>query len=106
MNETQARKVICEIGKLLYDRNYVVAFDGNVSIRLDENTVLSRILTVVSSRLKLRWEFEGDFLVRLDSFIENYDQKPVFLETQVKLTFFGSLVLKTEKPLSFYFALI
>lgn len=41
MEESAARKQIVEIGKLLYDRNYVVAFDGNVSIRLDENRVLA-----------------------------------------------------------------
>jgi L-fuculose-phosphate aldolase len=41
MDESNARKLIVEIGKLLYDRCYVVASDGNVSIRLDENTVLA-----------------------------------------------------------------
>lgn len=41
MEESAARKQIVEVGKLLYDRNYVVAFDGNVSIRLDENRVLA-----------------------------------------------------------------
>jgi L-fuculose-phosphate aldolase len=41
MNEQAARKLICEVGKLLYERSYVVASDGNVSIRLDENTVLA-----------------------------------------------------------------
>src|SRR5687768_7438776 len=41
MEEALARQQIVEIGKLLYDRNYVVAFDGNVSIRLDENRVLA-----------------------------------------------------------------
>jgi L-fuculose-phosphate aldolase len=41
MNEQDARKLICEIGKLLYERSYVVASDGNVSIRLDDNTVLA-----------------------------------------------------------------
>jgi len=41
MDESNARKLICEVGKLLYDRGHVVAFDGNVSIRLDENTVLA-----------------------------------------------------------------
>ncbi len=41
MEESAARKQIVEIGKLLYDRNYVVAFDGNVSVRLDENRVLA-----------------------------------------------------------------
>jgi len=41
MEESQARKLICEIGELLYERSYVVSSDGNVSIRLDENTVLA-----------------------------------------------------------------
>src|SRR6185295_5471597 len=41
MDESSARKLIVEVGKLLYERSYVVAFDGNVSIRLDENTVLA-----------------------------------------------------------------
>lgn len=41
MDELTARKLIVEVGKLLYERSYVVAFDGNVSIRLDENTVLA-----------------------------------------------------------------
>jgi L-fuculose-phosphate aldolase len=41
MDESQARSLIVEVGKLLYERSHVVAFDGNVSIRLDENTVLA-----------------------------------------------------------------
>ena len=41
MDELSARKLIIEIGKLLYERSYVVSSDGNVSIRLDENTVLA-----------------------------------------------------------------
>ncbi len=41
MEELQARKLICEIGKLLYDRSYVVASDGNVSIRLDDGRILA-----------------------------------------------------------------
>lgn len=41
MEESQARKTIIEIGKLMYDRSYVVSNDGNVSIRLDENRVMA-----------------------------------------------------------------
>lgn len=41
MDESQARKLIIEVGKLLYERNYVVSSDGNVSIRLDENRVIA-----------------------------------------------------------------
>jgi ribulose-5-phosphate 4-epimerase/fuculose-1-phosphate aldolase len=39
MEESQARKLIIEVGKLLYERSYVVSSDGNVSIRLDENRI-------------------------------------------------------------------
>src|SRR4051812_29018088 len=41
MDESSARKLIIEVGRLLYERSYVVASDGNVSIRLDENRVLA-----------------------------------------------------------------
>ena len=41
MDEQSARKLIIEIGMLLYERSYVVASDGNVSIRLDEDRVLA-----------------------------------------------------------------
>src|ERR1043165_3504005 len=41
MEESNARKLIVEIGKLLYERSYVVSSDGNVSVRLNENTVLA-----------------------------------------------------------------
>jgi L-fuculose-phosphate aldolase len=41
MDESSARKLIVEIGKLLYERSYVVSSDGNVSVRLDENTILA-----------------------------------------------------------------
>jgi L-fuculose-phosphate aldolase len=41
MDESSARKLICEIGKLMYERSYVVSSDGNISVRLDENRVLA-----------------------------------------------------------------
>lgn len=41
MNEKAARKLICEIGKLLYERGYVVSSDGNLSIKLDNETILA-----------------------------------------------------------------
>src|SRR6188474_15994 len=41
MDESLARKLICEIGKLMYERSYVVSSDGNVSIRLDDDTVVA-----------------------------------------------------------------
>lgn len=41
MDESQARKLIVEVGKLLYERSYVVSSDGNVSIRISEDRVLA-----------------------------------------------------------------
>jgi L-fuculose-phosphate aldolase len=41
MDESSARKLICEIGKLMYERSYVVSSDGNVSMRLDDDTVVA-----------------------------------------------------------------
>lgn len=51
MDEQSARKLICEIGKLLYERSYVVSSDGNVSIRLDENTVLATPTMICKGRM-------------------------------------------------------
>ena len=34
------RRAICEVGKLLYERKLVVATDGNISIRLDQRSIL------------------------------------------------------------------
>lgn len=36
MTETQAREEICRVGKSLFDRGYVHASAGNISVRLDE----------------------------------------------------------------------
>ena len=41
MNEQDARRDIIRVGKLLYDRSYVVSSDGNVSVRLDDGRVLA-----------------------------------------------------------------
>jgi len=41
MDESQARKLIIEVGHLLYERSYVVSSDGNVSIRLSDDRVLA-----------------------------------------------------------------
>src|SRR5688572_23082759 len=41
MDEQTARREIVRVGKLLYDRSYVVSSDGNVSVRLDDGRVLA-----------------------------------------------------------------
>ncbi len=51
MDESQARKLIIEIGKLLYERSYVVSSDGNVSIRLSEDRVLATPTMMCKGRM-------------------------------------------------------
>lgn len=41
MNEESARRAIVEVGKLLYERSYVVSSDGNISVRLDDGRIIA-----------------------------------------------------------------
>ena len=41
MNETQARDEICRVGKSLFDRGYVHATAGNISVRLDDGYLIT-----------------------------------------------------------------
>ena len=41
MDEQTARREIVSVGKLMYERSYVVSSDGNVSVRLDDGRVLA-----------------------------------------------------------------
>ncbi|MFZ9323050.1 MAG: aldolase [Hylemonella sp.] len=41
MNETQAREEICRVGKSLFDRGYVHATAGNVSVRLNDGFLIT-----------------------------------------------------------------
>jgi L-fuculose-phosphate aldolase len=41
MTEPSLRRQICEIGRRLYEKNFVAANDGNISVRLDANRVLT-----------------------------------------------------------------
>ena len=36
-NELEIKKLICEVGKRIYDRNMAAANDGNISVKLNEN---------------------------------------------------------------------
>lgn len=40
LNEQQYREEIVRFGKMLHDRGYVAATDGNLSVRLDDNSIL------------------------------------------------------------------
>jgi L-fuculose-phosphate aldolase len=41
MDEQTARREIVRVGRLMYERSYVVSSDGNVSVRLDDGRVLA-----------------------------------------------------------------
>ncbi len=41
MDEQTARREIVRVGKLMYERSYVVSSDGNVSIRLDDGRIVA-----------------------------------------------------------------
>ena len=41
MDEQTARREICRVGQLLYERSYVVSSDGNLSIRLDDGRIVT-----------------------------------------------------------------
>lgn len=41
MDEKTARREIVRIGELMYERSYVVASDGNISVRLDDGRIVA-----------------------------------------------------------------
>jgi L-fuculose-phosphate aldolase len=41
MDEQTARREIVRVGKLMYERSYVVSSDGNISIRLDDDRIVA-----------------------------------------------------------------
>jgi ribulose-5-phosphate 4-epimerase/fuculose-1-phosphate aldolase len=41
MNESQAREQICRVGKSLFERGYVHATAGNISVRLDDGFLIT-----------------------------------------------------------------
>lgn len=51
MDEQSARKLIVEIGKLVYDKGYVTSSDGNISCRLSENVILATPTQVSKGRM-------------------------------------------------------
>jgi 3-dehydro-4-phosphotetronate decarboxylase len=41
MTETQAREEICRVGRSLFERGYVHATAGNISVRLDDGFLIT-----------------------------------------------------------------
>ena len=40
ISEIQVRRAICEVGQKLYDKGFVAANDGNISVRINENQII------------------------------------------------------------------
>ena len=51
MDESEARKLIVEIGKLMYDKGYVTSSDGNISYRLGKNLILATPTQISKGRM-------------------------------------------------------
>jgi len=64
MTETQARDEICRVGKSLFDRGYVHATAGNISVRLDESEGAGFLITPTDACLGF---LEPTQLARLDA---------------------------------------
>ena len=66
------REQICQVGKLLYDRGYVAANDGNISVKVAEN----RLLITPSGVSKGRMTPEMLLLTDLDGHVLEGDRHP------------------------------
>src|SRR5512132_994917 len=51
MDEQAARREIVNIGRLLYERSYVVSSDGNVSVRLDDGRIVATPTMMCKGRM-------------------------------------------------------
>jgi len=40
MSEYQIKKDICDIGQRMYDKGFVAANDGNISVRLSDDIII------------------------------------------------------------------
>ncbi len=79
MDETEARKLIVEIGKLMYDKGYVTSSDGNISYRLGENLILATPTQVSKGRMS------EDIMVLTDLDGKALNDKRVSSEIQMHL---------------------
>ena len=66
------REAICRVGKLLYDRGYVAANDGNISVKVDED----RLLITPSGVSKGRMTPDMLLLTDLDDNVLEGDRHP------------------------------
>jgi ribulose-5-phosphate 4-epimerase/fuculose-1-phosphate aldolase len=84
MTETQAREEICRVGKSLFDRGYVHATAGNISVRLDESEGGGFLITPTDACLGF---LDPARLARLDASAQQRSgdkaSKTIALHTQI-----------------------
>ncbi|MFN2493468.1 MAG: class II aldolase/adducin family protein [Pyrinomonadaceae bacterium] len=51
MDEQTARREIVNIGRLMYERSYVVSSDGNISVRLDDGRIVATPTMICKGRM-------------------------------------------------------
>ena len=91
-DEWQMREALCEIGKRIWQREYVASNDGNFSVRLDENTVLCTptlvskgfmkpedlpIITMEGEQLRGRLKMTSEIKMHLEMFKQRDDIRSV-----------------------------
>lgn len=80
-NEKQARKDLCEVAHLAYSRGYLCGKEGNLSVRLDNGSILS----TPSSTCKGRLEENDLLLTDLDGALLNKSAKGAKPSTELKM---------------------
>lgn len=65
-SDFEAREIICEIGRRMYNRNYVAANDGNISIRCSEHAIWATPTGVskgfMSPEMLVKLDLEGNVI--------------------------------------------
>ena len=93
VSEFEIKKEICEIGKRIYNRGMVAANDGNISVKLDDNTFLCTptgvskgfmtpdMICKVDKNMNLKepnkWKPSSEFKMHLRVYQERPDVKAV-----------------------------
>lgn len=91
-DEWQMREALCEIGRRIWQREYVASNDGNFSVRLDENTVLCTptlvskgfmkpedlpIITMDGEQIRGRLKMTSEVKMHLEMFRQREDIRAV-----------------------------
>ena len=85
MNYEAERAAVCQVGKLLYDRGYVAANDGNISVKVGED----RLLVTPSGVSKGRMRPEMLLLTDLEGRVLEGDRHPSS-ETKMHLAVYNN----------------